>query len=129
MAFPKKTLIPKKKKSALQQLLHPIKRTTQRADGVVRIVKDSYSNGKQSWWTINKQILERDDYRCRAHLRNPDGTTRRCTNSKAGGFTLEVHHVKPLSKGGKTISANLITLCERCHNARHSHLQRSRGKH
>lgn len=116
----------KKKKSVMQQLLHPIRKVTRRADGVMRIVKDSYSNGKVDWWTINKQVLERDDYRCRATLRNRDGSTKRCTNSRASGARLEVHHVKELSKGGKTIMANLITLCERCHCQRHAHMK---GKH
>lgn len=119
---------PKKKKSLMQSILHPTRYVKKRADGTVRIVRDSYSSHKVDWWTINKQVLERDDYRCRATLINPqDGTKRRCTRSKANGDKLEVHHVKELSKGGKTISANLITLCESCHNKRHRHLQRTRG--
>lgn len=117
----------KPKKNLVQSILHPIRRVTKRADGTLRIVKDSYSNHKVDWWTINKQILERDDYRCRATLTDADGSNRRrCTHSKASGHRLEVHHVKELSKGGKTIAANLITLCERCHHARHKHL---RGTH
>lgn len=118
--------IGKKKKSLTQQTLHQVRRVSTGANGVVRIVRDSYSNHKQGWWEINKQVLERDDHRCRATLVNADGTKHRCTRSKAGGYRLEVHHVKELSKGGKTIMANLITLCEACHCRRHKHMQ---GKH
>ncbi|SEO72510.1 HNH endonuclease [Halorientalis persicus] len=33
--------------------------------------------------------------------------------------SLEVHHIKPASAGGNNEKDNLLTLCERCHNAIH----------
>lgn len=114
--------IVKQVKSKVQQILHPIRRVSKRADGTLRIVRDSYHNHKQSWWDICKIVLERDDHRCRAVRVLPNGRKLRCTHSKLSEHRLEVHHVKPLSRGGKTITANLITLCERCHQQRHAHL-------
>lgn len=38
---------------------------------------------------------------------------------------LEVHHIIPISKGGKDERKNLILLCSNCHDRRHRHL---RGK-
>ena len=114
----------KPKKSKISQILHPTRFVKKRVDGTLRIVRDGYSNGKQDWWTISKQVLERDGYQCRATLVDSSGSRRRCPHSRATGHRLEVHHIKELSRGGKTIKSNLITLCESCHIKRHHHLKR-----
>lgn len=53
---------------------------------------------------VMKQVLKRDDYRCRGC-----GTTRH----------LEVHHIIFRSQGGKDEPSNLVTLCRRCHQRAH----------
>lgn len=90
-----------------------------RKNGTSRIVRDSYSNRRYSWFEIRKLVLERDNYRCRALVLR-DGKYVPCNSTE----NLEVHHRVPLSKGGKTTPLNLITLCGRCHEARHLHLKR-----
>jgi hypothetical protein len=50
-------------------------------------------------------VMKRDHYRCRACGRSP--ATRR-------GVHLEIDHILPFSKGGKTVKENLQTLCRDC---------------
>jgi hypothetical protein len=55
---------------------------------------------------VRREVLARDRHRCRA----PGcGRTR----------FLEVHHLKPRSRGGTNDPANLITLCAACHRLWH----------
>lgn len=48
-------------------------------------------------------VLKRDDFKCQ-----------KCGISAKDGVKLEVDHIFPVSKGGKTEMSNLQTLCERC---------------
>lgn len=50
-----------------------------------------------------KKILERDGYKCQI------------CGEVFPADQLEVHHIKPQAKGGRHYSANLVTLCWRCH--------------
>lgn len=51
-----------------------------------------------------------------------------CT--KCGATTnLHVHHRIPLSKGGSNKLANLVTLCNRCHELEHIHSHKHIGWH
>lgn len=91
------------------------------ASGVTKIRRDGYStvNGfskTSEWWAISAQVRKRSNGMCEAHLR---------MNQKVKGT--EVHHITPLSKGGRTVLSNLIHLCDDCHNKRHNHLYRSRA--
>ncbi len=52
------------------------------------------------------EVLERDRFRCQA----PG-----CGNSRF----LEIHHVKPKSRGGGNELENLVTLCSGCHRLHH----------
>ncbi len=95
-------------------------KTRMNASGVVKIRRDTYNtvNGmakKNGWWEICAQVKKRDKGMCVPCMR-----AGRATPMK------EVHHVVPLSKGGTTTMANLISICENCHNQRHHHLFRSR---
>lgn len=81
---------------------------------VTRIVRDNYGSSIKDWYAIVKDILERDGGKCR----NVKGG-KECLNT----LHLQVHHITPLSRGGKTVGANLITLCEDCHKERHSHME------
>lgn len=109
-----------KQKTRTQQILNKTRFVSKRADGTLRIVRDSYHNTDQTWWAMQKRVCSRDSNQCRAVTVDSSGARVRCTHSKPD-YKLHCHHVKPLSKGGKTIIANLILLCEDCHHKRHKH--------
>ena len=72
----------------------------------------SYEDSKQyqrSLMTasLRYQILHRDHFRCTI-----------CGASVADGAKLEVDHIKPISKGGKTEPNNLRTLCQSCNRGK-----------
>lgn len=52
-------------------------------------------------------IMKRDGFRCCI-----------CGATAADGFRLEVDHIMPVSKGGKSTNDNLQTLCERCNKGK-----------
>jgi 5-methylcytosine-specific restriction endonuclease McrA len=91
--------------------------------GVARIRRDTYNTNsgfsqKGGWWEINALVVKRSGGICEAFVGG-----RRCTNKGR-----EVHHIVALSRGGKTTMANLIHVCEGCHQARHNHLFRQNRK-
>jgi hypothetical protein len=43
--------------------------------------------------------------------------------SGAGRSILEIHHIKPLSKGGSNSLDNIVVLCPNCHKATHERLR------
>ncbi len=53
------------------------------------------------------EIMKRDGFRCCI-----------CGATAAAGVRLEVDHIKPVSKGGKSTDDNLQTLCERCNKGK-----------
>jgi len=57
---------------------------------------------------LRRRILARDSHRCRAP-------------GCGGTRFLEVHHLRPRSRGGGQEAANLVTLCARCHQLLHEH--------
>jgi hypothetical protein len=59
--------------------------------------------GKLLPGNYRQQILERDGFRCQ------------CCGQVFPSDKLEIHHIKPQAKGGKSLSTNLITLCYTCH--------------
>ena len=85
-------------------------RVKKRVSGSARIIRDSYSNDKVSWWTIRKEVFLRDNKKCQVHVGG-----RIC-----GAPGVDVHHIISLSRGGTTTKANLITVCEEHHQARHT---------
>lgn len=62
-----------------------------------RIVTDS----------LRYDVLKRDGFRCRV-----------CGATVSDGAKLEVDHIIPVSKGGKSTMDNLQTLCERCNRGK-----------
>jgi len=66
--------------------------------------KPSTMSNDKNWQSKRAEIMMRDDYTCM-----------RC-DSKKHADKLTVHHIKPRSKGGGDYSANLVTLCPRCHD-------------
>ncbi len=63
------------------------------------------------------QVLRRDRYACRACGDSPV-KNKRCT--------LEVDHVRPFARGGKTVIENLRTLCKRCNLGKGARIARAR---
>jgi 5-methylcytosine-specific restriction endonuclease McrA len=59
-----------------------------------------------NWPDITRNIKERDGHKCTIC-----GATHK----------LEVHHIIPLSKGGRNIPINFTTLCHSCHRRKHGH--------
>lgn len=51
-------------------------------------------------------------------VRQRDGCCQKCGST----VNLQVHHIKPLSRGGSNKRLNLITLCSGCHAKQHKHL-------
>src|SRR5262245_22264374 len=58
------------------------------------------------------RVLKRDGYRCRLCGERPADNVH---------ITLHVHHVRMWSRGGLTEDANLITLCQTCHDGLEPH--------
>lgn len=65
----------------------------------------------QHWRDVRKVVLDRDAHRCKE-----------CGDACARGEA-DVHHLVPRAAGGPDDPANLITLCDGCHSARHPNLQ------
>lgn len=81
-----------------------------RKNGVSTIVRDSYrsSDANGSWWELVRQAQKRDGNQCGS-----------CSYRGPG---IERHHIVPLSRGGRNVLSNIISLCEKCHAKRHSHM-------
>ena len=63
-----------------------------------------------NWESICREVRSRDNNRCVMCGRND--------------MALHVDHIRPLSKGGHSVSSNLRTLCTICHVKRHPHMVR-----
>ena len=61
---------------------------------------------QKEWRKIRAAVLDRDMFMCQ-----------RCEKKSGNGKLLTVHHVIPRDEGGSMDLSNLITLCEKCHDA------------
>jgi 5-methylcytosine-specific restriction endonuclease McrA len=61
--------------------------------------------------SIRHDVLKRDSFKCCY-----------CGRTAADGARLEVDHIIPVSKGGKTEMNNLQTLCDRCNSGKSNKL-------
>lgn len=93
---------------------------------LIRIAKGVYKYdpsavGQSDDLTFPAEIIEaakeRDGYRCVV-----------CGNGEAEGEIITVDHIKPRSKGGQATLDNAQTLCEKCHNLKHTYGQTHFGK-
>ncbi len=66
-----------------------------------------------TWPSVREAVLARDKHRCRGDD---------CAETAATA-ELHVHHLLPRKHGGRDDPANLITLCDSCHAARHPNVQ------
>ena len=71
------------------------------ATGFGRTKRDSYG---PNWFGKVNEIQNRDGKKC-----SDCGSTEH----------LHTHHIRALSRGGTKSNANMVTLCERCHESRH----------
>lgn len=88
---------------------------------VATIQRSTYGK-KSDWYAITKEVKKRDNYTCL-----------RCKRTEAYILEryhkyLQVHHIKPLSKGGTNSKINLITVCHLCHEREpgHGHMKTER---
>lgn len=56
---------------------------------------------------LRKQIMERDNYTCKI-----------CGKYMPDEVGLQIDHIIPIAKGGKTISSNLQVLCSKCNGSK-----------
>ncbi len=57
---------------------------------------------------LRRQIIERDNYTCQI-----------CGRYMPDEFGLEVDHIVPVAKGGKSVPSNLQVLCIKCNRSKH----------
>lgn len=57
--------------------------------------------------SLRYDVLKRDNFRCVI-----------CGRSASSGVELHVDHIRPVSKGGKTVMSNLRTLCSDCNKGK-----------
>lgn len=82
-------------------------------NGVTAIKRDGYGG---DWFSLVKEVKERDGYRCLKCSAPED---------PAHGVYHDVHHIRELSRGGRTVKSNLLTICKKCHARKHTHLHKS----
>jgi len=77
------------------------------------------------WIRTRQRVIWRDNITCQECGICPDRPARvyrEGTGYRAnGGISLEVHHIKPRSKGGTDDDDNLVTLCQTCHDKPAAH--------
>lgn len=68
-------------------------------------LKQFQTNNQRKLMTkdLRKAIMERDNYTCQI-----------CGKYMPDGIGLQIDHIIPVSKGGKTIPSNLQVLCSKC---------------
>ena len=81
--------------------------------GVAKIKRATYNSNTgfsktSDWWSLRAEVWKRDGGHC-----VPCGKAGKRVKGK------DVHHIIPLGRGGTTTKANLITVCEDCHDKRH----------
>lgn len=83
--------------------------------GVSRIVRDNYG---PNWFSICKEVRARDKGLC-GFCGKPE--------SRKDGVYHDVHHLRRLADGGRTVLSNLILCCDSCHEKRprHQHMKNS----
>lgn len=65
--------------------------------------------------SLRSKVLDRDNGRCRKCGRG-------VTSMNEDGATAHLHHIIPFSAGGPDHPENLLTLCTRCHDDVHTHM-------
>ena len=61
---------------------------------------------------LRQEIMERDNYTCQI-----------CGKYMPDKVGLQIDHIIPIAKGGKTVPSNLQVLCSRCNGSKHDKLE------
>lgn len=69
------------------------------------IKTNSHKTSRAISWRLRFLVMRRDNFKCCIDGKSP---------ATHPGTILQVDHIKPWSKGGKTVMENLQTLCEQC---------------
>ncbi len=86
-------------------------------DELLELYKE-WENGKKYEVTKRQERkIMNDDIRYNV-LKRDNFTCQKCGITSKDGAKLEVDHIIPLSKGGKTVMSNLQTLCDRCNSGK-----------
>lgn len=72
----------------------------------IRRTKQEAYGTRSQWAAISTAVKKRDNHKCRL-----------CPSTSY----LQVDHIIPVSKGGRTVMQNLWTLCDLCHAKRPGH--------
>lgn len=73
--------------------------------GFEATLKEYHSRDQRRQMTkeLRQQIMKRDHYTCQ-----------NCGKYMPDGVGLQIDHIIPISKGGKTVASNLQVLCSKC---------------
>ena len=84
-------------------------------------VSEAFKQRQRSLMTnkMRYKILQRDDHRCVLCGRTAQESI------AASGYGLEVDHIIPVSKGGKTVESNLRTLCFACNRGKGADIEKN----
>ena len=77
-------------------------------------VYNEWNRGNKFEETINQERKIMNDYIRYNVLKRDNFSCQICGITAKDGSKLQVDHIIPVSKGGKTVMSNLQTLCERC---------------
>ena len=77
-------------------------------------VYNEWNRGNKFEETINQERKIMNDYIRYNVLKRDNFSCQICGITTKDGAKLQVDHIIPVSKGGKTVMSNLQTLCERC---------------
>ena len=77
-------------------------------------VYNEWNRGNKYEETINQERKIMNDYIRYNVLKRDNFSCQICGITAKDGAKLQVDHIIPVSKGGKTVMSNLQTLCERC---------------
>jgi len=112
LTIPVETLVARQVRVEDRMSAAPSSFATRRSRSVARPVERTRENSREYIpASLRHQVNLRDNRKC-AH-KNPDGS--HCGQSR----WLEIHHIQPVSEGGKNTLENLITLCSNHHQFAH----------
>lgn len=86
-------------------------------DELLELYKEWENGNKYEVTKRQERKIMNDDIRYNV-LKRDNFTCQKCGITSKDGAKLEVDHIIPLSKGGKTVMSNLQTLCDRCNSGK-----------
>ncbi len=82
------------------------------------VLSDENHAGRYASAQFRRSLKEGKAYRCK-----DCGIKVYLRENRWEDDALIIHHIKPLISGGTTNNANLVILCNECHNRRHEELR------